>query len=77
MRQRLEPLAERYRDLLVKTYGTEQGGRVRLIEAFEVSEYGAPLDLTARARLFPFLPADSRAGSPFTRKEWVDLPEGE
>jgi N-acetylglucosamine malate deacetylase 1 len=77
MRQRVEPLADRYRDLIVQTYGAEHGGRVRLIEAFEVSEYGAPLDPAARARLFPFLPADSRATSPFTRKEWVDLPEGE
>jgi LmbE family N-acetylglucosaminyl deacetylase len=77
MRQRIEPLADRYRDLVVKTYGAEQGGRVRLIEAFEVSEYGAPLDPVARVRLFPFLPADSLAASPFTRKEWVDLPEGE
>ena len=77
MRQRLEPLADRYRDLLVRTYGDEHGGRVRLVEAFEVSEYGAPLDAAARARLFPFLPADSRAASPFTRKQWVDLPEGE
>ena len=49
-------------------------GSVRIIEAFEVSEYGAPLDADARTRLFPFLPADSRTGSPFTRKEWVDLP---
>jgi LmbE family N-acetylglucosaminyl deacetylase len=77
MRQRLEPLADRYRDLLVRTYGDEHGGRVRLIEAFEVSEYGAPLDAAARARLFPFLPGDSRAASPFTKKQWVDLPEGE
>src|SRR5579875_3158782 len=77
MRQRLEPLSDRYRDRLVQTYGPEHGGRVRLVEAFEVSEYGAPLDSAARARLFPFLPADSRAASPFTRKEWVDLPEGE
>lgn len=77
MRERLEPLAERYRDLVVRTYGAEHGGRVRLIEAFEVSEYGAPLDVAARARLFPFLPADARAASPFARKQWVDLPEGE
>ena len=77
MRQRIEPLADRYRDLVVRTYGAERGGRVRLIEAFEVSEYGAPLDAAARARLFPFLPADSRVASPFTRKEWVDMPEGE
>lgn len=77
MRERLEPLADRYRDLIVQTYGTEHGGGVRLIEAFEVSEYGAPLDPDARARLFPFLPAESRMTSPFTRKQWVDLPEGE
>jgi LmbE family N-acetylglucosaminyl deacetylase len=77
MRQRLEALADRYRDRLVQTYGPEHGARVRTVEAFEVSEYGAPLDAAARARLFPFLPADSRADSPFTKKEWVDLPEGE
>jgi N-acetylglucosamine malate deacetylase 1 len=77
MRERLEPLADRYRDLVAKTYGDGHGARVRLIEAFEVSEYGAPLDTAARARLFPFLPADSRATSPFARKQWVDLPEGE
>jgi LmbE family N-acetylglucosaminyl deacetylase len=77
LRRRIEPLADRYRDLVIRTYGAERGGRVRTIEAFEVSEYGAPLDAPARAWLFPFLPADSSAGSPFTRKEWVDIPEGE
>ena len=51
--------------------------RVRLIEAFEVSEYGAPLDAKARARLFPFLPAIPTAGSPFTRKAWADSPGGD
>jgi N-acetylglucosamine malate deacetylase 1 len=74
LRQRIQPMAERCRDLLVKTYGEEQGRGAQLVEAFEVSEYGAPLDAAARARLFPFLPAGSRADSPFTRKEWVDLP---
>jgi LmbE family N-acetylglucosaminyl deacetylase len=77
LRRRLEPMADRYRDLVVRTYGAEHGGRVRIIEAFEVSEYGAPLDAAARARLFPFLPAGARAPSPFTRKDWVDLPAGE
>jgi LmbE family N-acetylglucosaminyl deacetylase len=76
LRQRIEPLADRYRDLLVRSYGAEHGGRIRTIEAFEVSEYGAPLDAHARARLFPFLPESSQATSPFTRKEWVDLPSG-
>jgi LmbE family N-acetylglucosaminyl deacetylase len=77
IQQRLELLADRYRDRLVQTYGPEHGGRVRAVEAFEVSEYGAPLDAAARARLFPFLPADSRAASAFAKKEWVDLPEEE
>lgn len=77
IRDRIRPLADRYRDLVVRTYGPELGAGVRYIEAFEVSEFGAPLDAGARARLFPFLPPDSSATSPFTRKEWVDVPEGE
>jgi N-acetylglucosamine malate deacetylase 1 len=75
--RRIRPLADRYRDLLVRTYGPERGNRVEYIEAFEVSEYGAPLDAEARARLFPFLPADSQVDSGFVRKEWVDIPEEE
>jgi LmbE family N-acetylglucosaminyl deacetylase len=74
LRHRLEPLADRYRDLIVRTYGPEHGRRVQIIEAFEVSEYGAPFDAATRTRLFPFLPESSQALSPFTRKEWVDLP---
>jgi LmbE family N-acetylglucosaminyl deacetylase len=77
LRQRIEPLADRYRDVVVRTYGSERGALVRTIEAFEVSEHGAPLDAHTRARLFPFLPASSTAGSPFVRKEWVDIPEAE
>ena len=73
--RRIRPLADRYRDLVVQTYGAERGSRVELIEAFELSEYGAPLDAEARARLFPFLPADSQVDSAFVRKEWVDIPE--
>lgn len=77
IRQRLGSLADRCRDRLVQTYGPEHGGRVRAVEAFEISEYGAPLDAAARARLFPFLPAGAPAASSFTKKQWVDLPEGE
>ena len=29
---------------------------VEYVEAFEASEYGAPFDAAARARLFPFAP---------------------
>jgi hypothetical protein len=75
--QRLRPLADRYRDLVVQTYGPERGRQLRHIEAFEVSEYGAPLDEAARTRLFPFLPRVATPGSTFTRKEWVDIPEGD
>jgi LmbE family N-acetylglucosaminyl deacetylase len=75
--RRIRPLATRYRDLVVRTYGPERGPQVEYVEAFEVSEFGAPLDAEARARLFPFLPAGSTAGTPFARKEWVDVPEAE
>jgi LmbE family N-acetylglucosaminyl deacetylase len=75
--RRLRPLADRYRNLVVQTYGPERGRQLRYIEAFEVSEYGAPLDDGAQARLFPFLPATSTPGTAFTRKEWVDIPEGD
>ncbi len=75
MRQRIGPLAPRYRDLVVRAYGPERGARVRYVEAFEVSEYGAPLDAAACARLFPFVPGAAELG--FGRKEWVDLPEDE
>ena len=75
--RRIRPLADRYRDLVIRTYGQERGANVKYIEAFEVSEFGAPLDAAARVRLFPYLPAGSTASSPFARKEWVDLPEEE
>ncbi|HKI16290.1 MAG TPA: PIG-L family deacetylase [Isosphaeraceae bacterium] len=75
--RRIQPLADHYRDLVIRTYGPERGARVRYIEAFEISEYGAPLDAQAWTRFFPFLPAGSSAVSPFTRKEWVDIPEAE
>ena len=77
LRRRLRPLADRYRDLVVRTYGPDRGPEIQLIEAFEISEYGAPVDAQAWTRLFPFLPASSASLSPFTRKEWVDLPEAE
>ncbi|GAC1469827.1 MAG: hypothetical protein NVSMB9_14160 [Isosphaeraceae bacterium] len=77
IRGRIRPLADRYRDLVNRIYGTEAGAKVRLVELFEVSEFGAPLDPQAWTRLFPFLPPESSACSPFARKEWVDLPDNE
>lgn len=72
---RIRPLADRYRERVVRIYGKEAGGRIHLVEAFEVSEYGAPLDPENWTRLFPFLPAGSSVNSPFVRKDWVDLPD--
>ncbi len=76
MRWRIRPLADRYRERVLQIYGPERGPQVQLVEAFEVSEYGAPLNAQALVRLFPFLPAGAGPAS-FTRKEWVDLPEEE
>lgn len=50
------PLAERYRDLVVKTYGESAGRSIRYIEAFEPCEYGSPMTPETRKRLFPMLP---------------------
>jgi LmbE family N-acetylglucosaminyl deacetylase len=47
-------LAGRLRAQILRDFGAERGASLNLIEAFEVSEYGAPLDRDARARLFPF-----------------------
>ena len=75
MGRRIRPLADRYRDLVVRTYGPDRGPKVEYVEAFEVSEYGAPLDAAERVRLFPFLPTTAAGAASFARKEWVDLPE--
>ncbi|NDC62744.1 MAG: PIG-L family deacetylase [Planctomycetia bacterium] len=46
--------ADRFRDLLVRLYGEEQGRRVRYAEAFEVCEYGHRPTPEELRRLFPF-----------------------
>jgi len=74
-RRRIRPLADRCRALLEATYGPSHGARAQYVEAFEVSEYGAPLGADERARLFPFLPAGPSAAS--SRKEWADMTEGD
>jgi LmbE family N-acetylglucosaminyl deacetylase len=76
MQRRLRPLADRHRDRIVQTYGVERGHRVEYIEAFEVSEYGAPLDDDARARLFPFLPSIAPLDTPPV-DDWQDLRDDE
>ena len=50
------PLADRYRDVIIKTYGEERGRQIRWVEAFEPCEYGSPLTEETRKRLFPMLP---------------------
>jgi LmbE family N-acetylglucosaminyl deacetylase len=55
VRARLHSAADRYRELVLRTYGPERGTRVEVIEAFEGCEYGSPLDEAARPRLFPFV----------------------
>jgi LmbE family N-acetylglucosaminyl deacetylase len=77
VRRRLRPQADRYRELVVRTYGEEQGARIQFVEAFQVSEFGAPFDAATRARLFPFLPANGSGNAAFVRKDWVDIPEEE
>ncbi|MSR30664.1 MAG: PIG-L family deacetylase [Gemmataceae bacterium] len=56
MRKWLSPLADRFRSKVMETYGSKLGQGVQLIEAFEISEYGASLNEEKKARLFPFLP---------------------
>jgi LmbE family N-acetylglucosaminyl deacetylase len=55
VRSRLRVPAEKYRDLVVNTYGSQWAARVEYVEVFEMCEYGAPLDEVARQRLFGFL----------------------
>jgi N-acetylglucosamine malate deacetylase 1 len=74
---RIRPLADHHRDRVVQTYGVEQGHPIEYIEAFEVSEYGSPLDDTARARLFPFLPAVLPLGGTAPVEDWSDLRDDE
>lgn len=56
LRVHLRTYAERFRAELIATYGPQRGAAAELAEAFEISEYAAPLDPAARRRLFWFLP---------------------
>jgi len=53
----MSPLADRYRGILIATYGEKRGREVKFVEAFEPCEYGSPLTTEDAKRLFPFLPA--------------------
>ncbi len=47
--------ADRCRQELIAVYGPDRGGKIEFAEMYEISEYGSPLDATARERLFGFL----------------------
>lgn len=53
-RTRNQNLAERFRPLLLESYGPEKGKQVKYAEAFELCEYGQQPDKAAFQRLFPF-----------------------
>jgi LmbE family N-acetylglucosaminyl deacetylase len=57
MEQLSRRLADRVRDQLIHLYGPSFGRVVHLVEAFEISEFGSPLDNDGMHRLFPTLPA--------------------
>ena len=56
MKDRIAPLADRHRDLVIQTYGEKRGKEIQLIEAYEPCEYGTPLTDENTKQLFPFLP---------------------
>ncbi len=51
----LRSLTNRFRADIIAYHGPQRGEAIEFAEVFEVSEYAAPLDDTARARLFPFV----------------------
>ena len=57
MEQLSRRLADRVRERLIGLYGPSFGRVVHLVEAFEISEFGCPLDNDGMHRLFPTLPA--------------------
>ena len=56
-------VAQRFQQRLIQLYGPQRAGQIRFAEAFEISQYAAPLDQERRARLFPMVPwAEASAG---------------
>jgi hypothetical protein len=53
--ERPRQYARLFRQRLLETYGAH-GERIEFCEAYEISEYAAPLTDDARQRLFGFLP---------------------
>ncbi len=61
--ERTGPLTARCRNLLAAVYGADRAERITYAEAFELSEYAAPLNEAERRRLFPMLPWPSCTSS--------------
>lgn len=76
MRKWIGPIADRFRDLLIRTYGVGLGSGVQLAEAFEISEYGAKLDEAKKAHLFPFIPAHQKVPVD-ANADWIDVRDDE
>ena len=51
--QRARAIANRFRARLVEVFGPQRGSEIEFAEAYEISEYAAYLDDSARKRLFP------------------------
>jgi LmbE family N-acetylglucosaminyl deacetylase len=60
--QHLRQNTDRFRQQLIQTYGEERGRGIKLAEAYEISEYAAPLDWEQRRSLFPFVPDTAKQG---------------
>jgi N-acetylglucosamine malate deacetylase 1 len=50
--ERLREQADRWRSELIAVYGPQRGAAIEFAEAYEISEYGSPLDDAGRQRLF-------------------------
>jgi len=51
---RARTVANRFRERLIEVYGHARGIGIEFAEAYEISEYAAPLDPLSRQRLFAF-----------------------
>lgn len=51
--RQMQRRVEHFRQALVEHFGSAQADRIKWIEVYEISQYGAPLDATRRKVLFP------------------------
>jgi LmbE family N-acetylglucosaminyl deacetylase len=54
MRNRFARDTDLYRRALIERYGVEHGSKTQWCEAFELCEYGSPLNEEMKTKLFPF-----------------------